>query len=108
MAQQRHVDLLDDLDGGMAQSTVVFGLDGKVYEIDLSAKNEAKLRKAMEPFVTNGRRVRGGVKRAGAVRTTVTATTDTIRQWAAANGYQVAPRGRVARSVVEAFEVANT
>ncbi|MEU0092949.1 Lsr2 family protein, partial [Kribbella sp. NPDC006257] len=47
MAQRVQVVLEDDLDGGKADETVTFGLDGSTYEIDLSKKNAAKLRDAL-------------------------------------------------------------
>ena len=47
MAQKTLVQLVDDLDGKPITNgrgeTVSFGLDGKDYDIDLSAKNAAKL-----------------------------------------------------------------
>ena len=39
MAQKITVALEDDLDGGPADQTVRFGLDGAEYEIDLSTSN---------------------------------------------------------------------
>ncbi|MBN9328662.1 MAG: Lsr2 family protein, partial [Cellulomonas sp.] len=36
MAQKVQVILVDDLDGGTADETVTFGLDGVSYEIDLT------------------------------------------------------------------------
>ena len=60
MAQQTTVTLTDDLDGGKAAETVTFGLDGRVYEIDLSKKNAAALRKALGEFTASARRVRAG------------------------------------------------
>ena len=51
MAQRVHIVLEDDLDGSAADETVTFGLDGANYEIDLSAKNAAKLRDALAPYV---------------------------------------------------------
>ena len=39
MAKTLIVKLSDDIDGGDADETVRFGLDGKAYEIDLSATN---------------------------------------------------------------------
>nr|WP_287016677.1 histone-like nucleoid-structuring protein Lsr2 [Gordonia sp. (in: high G+C Gram-positive bacteria)] len=30
-----------------------------------------------------------------------------IREWAVANGFEVSPRGRIARDAVEAYEAAN-
>src|SRR5207245_10053153 len=38
--------LIDDLDGGEAEGTVRFGLDGAEYEIDLSAGHAGALRRA--------------------------------------------------------------
>ena len=58
MAHQTSVTLVDDLDGGKAAETVVFGLDGASYEIDLSKKNAGTLRKALTEFVEHGRRVK--------------------------------------------------
>jgi len=61
MAQKHIVQLIDDLDQGAAAETVSFGLDGSSYEIDLSAKNAAKLRDALAVYVANARRAsRGG------------------------------------------------
>ena len=39
MAQKVQVTLEDDIDGGEAAETIVFGLDGVNYEIDLSQEN---------------------------------------------------------------------
>ena len=41
MAQKVKIILVDDLDGGSADETVRFGLDGVSYEIDLSSGNAA-------------------------------------------------------------------
>jgi hypothetical protein len=54
MAQKIQVLFIDDLDGGEAEGTVRFGLDGADYEIDLSAKNAAALRKALARRVIQG------------------------------------------------------
>ena len=45
MAQKVTVELEDDLDGGPADETVRFGVDGSEYEIDLSTKNAAAFRR---------------------------------------------------------------
>lgn len=61
MAKTVTVKLTDDLDGGTAEESVLFGLDGKSYEIDLSKRNAAALRKALLPYVEAARPVgRGG------------------------------------------------
>ena len=44
MAKITQVTLVDDLDGGAADETVLFGLDGDAYEIDLSEANAQALR----------------------------------------------------------------
>ena len=46
MAQKVQVILVDDLDGGDAEESVSFSLDGVSYEIDLSAENAEALREA--------------------------------------------------------------
>ncbi len=45
MAKQIVTLLTDDIDGGEADRTIEFGLDGVNYTIDLSDKNAGKLRK---------------------------------------------------------------
>ena len=60
MAQQTTVTLTDDIDGGKAAETVSFGLDGRIYEIDLSKKNATALRKALGEFTASARHVRAG------------------------------------------------
>ena len=40
MAQRAATELIDDLDGGGAERIVTFRLDGRLFEIDLSAENE--------------------------------------------------------------------
>ena len=105
MAQRVQVVLEDDFDGGTAEETVSFALDGAEYEIDLSAENAAELRNALAPWLaharkTGGRRRRGG-KAAG------DSSTSEIRAWAAAHGHNVSTRGRVSSQVREAYEKAH-
>ena len=57
MAQRTEIELIDDVDGTAATQTVRFALDGRDLEIDLSDKNAAKLRKALDPYVGAGRRL---------------------------------------------------
>ena len=56
MARQVIEKLIDDLDGGDAAETVTFGLDGATYEIDLSNKNAAAIRKSLARYVSVARR----------------------------------------------------
>jgi len=110
MAKQVITLLTDDLDGGEADRTVEFGLDGVNYTIDLSEKNAGKLRKALDPYLGVATRVgrSGGITtaRRGAPATTGRASRDqnqAIREWASKNGYEVSERGRIPSSIVEAY-----
>jgi hypothetical protein len=47
VAKQTTVILVDDLDGTEAAEQVEFAVDGRSYQIDLSAANSAKLREAL-------------------------------------------------------------
>ena len=68
MAQKRMLLLEDDVDGSNATKTIRFGLDGAQYEIDLSNKNAAKLRRALQPWADVARRVRGRTRRTARAR----------------------------------------
>ncbi|MEV4439823.1 Lsr2 family protein [Streptomyces sp. NPDC049577] len=111
MAQKVQVLLVDDLDGGEADETVTFALDGKTYEIDLNTDNADKLRAALEPYTKSGRRT-GGRAAAGRGKVRAAASagspdTAKIRAWAKENGYSVNDRGRVPAEIREAYEKAN-
>jgi hypothetical protein len=110
MAKQVITLLTDDLDGGEADRTVEFGLAGVNYTIDLSEKNTAKLRKALDPYLNVATRV-GRSSGDSRARRTAPATTgrasrdqnQAIREWASKNGYEVSERGRIPSSIVEAY-----
>jgi hypothetical protein len=109
MAKQTIVTMLDDLDGTKAAETVTFSIDGQAYEIDLSERNAAKLRRALEPFTAKARRAgsppaeRSRVTHVAAVGQSRNAL---IRAWAAAEGLTVPARGRIPQSVVTAYDAA--
>jgi hypothetical protein len=111
MAQKVQVILVDDLDGGEAEESVTFSLDGVSYEIDLSSENAEALREAISPWVGHARRVSGragrgrgpGRPRAAAAKTDLA----DVRNWARENGYQVSDRGRVSSEVMSAYDGAH-
>jgi len=107
MAQQITVQLVDDVDGGQADETVEFALDGVSYEIDLSAEHAATLREGLAEFVGSGRRTEKKMVIPVFRVTRVGADARTIRAWAKANGVQVNDRGRIHQSVIDQFELAN-
>lgn len=110
MAQKVEVLLVDDIDGGEADETVSFSLDGTTYEIDLSKKNAAKLRGGLEPFVAGARKARKPTTGRGG-RTTRTAgsreRSAEIREWAKSRGIKVNERGRIPANVIEQYEAAH-
>src|ERR1044072_2638588 len=108
MAKQVITLLTDDLDGGEADRTIEFGLDGVNYTIDLSEKNAGKLRKALEPYLTVAAKAgrTGGGGRIGSRAAAVPSRANreqnqAIREWAVKNGYEVSERGRIPASIVE-------
>ena len=109
MAKQTIVTMLDDIDGTAAAETVMFSIDGRAYEIDLSERNAAKLRRALEPFTAKARRA-GGTPPARSTVTNIAAVGQSrnalIRAWAAAQGLSVPARGRIPQSVVTAYDAA--
>lgn len=110
MAQKVTVQLVDDVDGSEAESTVEFGLDGVTYTIDLSAENAAHLREALATYVASARRT-GGRKRTPKAGKSSSAPSSAdrernqaIREWARKQGMQVSDRGRIPSEIVEAYD----
>lgn len=104
MARRTFVELVDDMDGGTADETVQFGLDGVAYEIDLTAENAAELREAFGVWAGKARRV-GGRRIAGKSRSGE--DTARIRAWAQEHGYSVGDRGRIPAEVRQAYKDAH-
>ena len=111
MAQKVQVILVDDLDGGSADETVTFALDGVSYEIDLTTDNAAKLRDSLSTWVGHARKVsRSGAKparRPSSRAATGGSSANTIREWARSSGYSVNERGRISAEIRAAYEAAN-
>ena len=107
MAKQTTVTMVDDLDGSEAAEQVEFAVDGRSYEIDLSAANSAKLRDVLAPFVSAARRA-GGRRPAAAPPAPPRPVADrqqnqAIREWAVAQGMKISERGRIPSNVLEAY-----
>lgn len=108
MAQKTVVELVDDLDGGEADETVFFALDGVDFRIDLSAENAARLRETLAEYVGHARKV-GGRKQAG--RTGARSDrpdAQVIRDWARRQGEAVAERGRISHELLTRFQQAHS
>ena len=110
MAQRIQTLFIDDLDGGEAEGTVRFGLDGTDYEIELSTAHAKALRKALEKYVVAGRKVSSPARRPGRGSRRSAAgdgpNSSEVREWAKAQGIEVRDRGRVPTELVVKFKAA--
>jgi hypothetical protein len=107
----------DDLDGKPAAETITFGLDGLTYEIDLTRKNAAALRRAFQPWQESARRVprssrngsTNGSRHHGSRRGSQSVPVDAkaVRAWAASNGIELSPNGRLPKDVLERYRAAH-
>jgi nucleoid-associated protein Lsr2 len=114
----RKVVFVDDLDGTEIPEgqggTITFSVRGEFYELDLGEKSQAKLDKALDPFISKATKVaapHSAVPARPTKRTTKVPGAgrdylDAVRRWANDNGYTVSNRGRIAANIVEAYEQA--
>jgi hypothetical protein len=105
----------DDLDGTPDAETIRFSYNGTSYTIDLGKRNRTAFEKALKPYIevaqkspgrrgaasSTGRRTRGGRRRGSSVDLSA------VRAWARENGLDVSERGRIAQSVVDAYNESN-
>lgn len=116
MSQRVQVLLLCDLhdDEVKGTETLLFGLDGSSYEIDVCDEHAKQYRDVMAPYVgaarkpgrgggSTARRPSSNGRRTGSDKNSVSE----IREWARQNGHQVNERGRIASSVLEAYHAAH-
>lgn len=108
MAQKIQTLFIDDIDGGAAEGTVRFALDGTEYEIDLNARHSEELRSALGHYVTHARKVGGAARKGTARGGRKTSNVDTVavRTWAREQGIGIKERGRVPASVLEQYHAA--
>ncbi len=110
LARTVQVHLTDDIDGGHADETIEFGLDGTTYEIDLSSANASALRTAFKAYVDAARKAGRGIRTPASRRPAVPlAKSDrsqnrAIRDWAKRKGLKLSERGRIPGHIVEQFE----
>ena len=113
MATQTVTSLVDDIDGSTeGVVTCAFGLGDSQFEIDLNASHREELEAVLAKFLEAARPAEGTPARRSRQKTKRVERSDrehtqVIRQWAKDNGYEVSERGRIAKSVVEAFEAAH-
>ena len=108
--QRERIELVDDLDGKPAQETVSFALDGVTYRIDLSTRNAAKLRAALEPYIAAGTKLPPPRShtvrpRSGSSPSSKSGTNEraAIRTWAFEQGHTLTNRGRIPKDILAAY-----
>ena len=109
MAQKIQTFLIDDLDGREAEGTVLFGLDGTQYEIDLSTSHAKELRTTLARYIDAGRRVTGSARRAvhnGRKAPGNGVSNTEVRAWAKTQGIEVKERGRIPAEVIAQYQAA--
>jgi thiazole synthase ThiGH ThiG subunit len=108
MARSVSVIITDDIDGSENAETVSFGFRGVTYEVDLGKKNQAKLERALAPFIEAGRRAPSGGRRRTASRARGSSADHTaVRAWARTAGLKVSERGRLSADIVRQYEDAH-
>lgn len=98
-----------------AEQTILFGLDGRNFEIDLSSKNAVKLRNDIEQWMAYARPI-GGIRKRTTIRPAVTRPQTgagdgmdaeqrkACREWLRNNGWpDLADRGRIPADAMAAF-----
>jgi hypothetical protein len=105
MAQKIQTLFIDDIDGGEAEGTIRFGLDGTDYEIDLSKDHTDALHTALGKYVEHARKVGGATRRQvrGGRRSADVIDTTKVRGWAKEQGIDIKDRGRVPGNIVEQY-----
>jgi len=107
LARTTTIQLIDDIDGSKAAETVHFAVDGRSYEIDLSAEHAEGLRHSLGAFIAAARRAAAGPAstRRGRGRPGPAGSphASAVRAWASENGIPVSGRGRIPEAVLAQY-----
>lgn len=107
------VEIIDDIDGAPATTTIEFAIGGKDYVIDLSDKHADEFNKALAPYIEHARHAPANKRKARKSRSSSEASRTKrqknaqIRAWALENGITVAKRGMLNQSVIDTYEAAH-
>ena len=95
-----------DLSGEPGAETTLIGFKGEVMELDLTAAERATLDELFAPYIARGRKLGPMAAKAFAPRKVPETTTEEraeIRNWARAEGYEVAGRGQIPNAIVTEY-----
>jgi hypothetical protein len=94
-----HDDLDDTIIENTSSASLSFGLDGKLYDIDLTPENQAVLRDLLAPYIQAATIHNSKAKPAKGSANDLKA----VRAWAVANGLPNSGRGRIPVAVHAAY-----
>ena len=112
--EYKTTELIDDITGVPADTTIPFSVNGKDYIIDLSDDNAAAFNEALAPYIEHARRAPAN-KRSNARKSRSSSAaarakrekTAQIRAWALENGVTVSKRGQLGQDTIAAYEAAH-
>jgi hypothetical protein len=112
MAQRVKTILISDLSGDEVESggeSISFGYRGSDYTIDLTAKEAAGFDKAMGMYVEHAQKASRSSRpsRSSAGGQNQRARVQNMKKWAAEQGMDYPKRGRLPKSLVDAYEAAH-
>ena len=99
-------ELIDDIDGTPAITSVNFSVGGTQYVIDLSEENLNEFQVVLAPYIKHGRRTTTRKPRSAAGRAKRQNAAE-IRAWGIEKGYLKSARGRLGPTVIAAYEAAH-
>lgn len=108
--EYKTTELVDDIDGSPATTTIEFSVNGKHLIIDLSEANAAAFNEALAPYIEHARRAPANKRKSRSSSAAARAKrekTAQIRAWATANGHTIAKRGQLSQDIVAAYEAAH-
>jgi nucleoid-associated protein Lsr2 len=105
VASKTVVELFDDLDGGRADETVKFALDGVEYEIDLSTANAASLRDTLAVYIGHAHRPARRPRRAAEETVATVAASTTASSTPTGNHARNGRNGKVSDSASMTAEI---
>jgi hypothetical protein len=108
MAKTIITQVTDDIDGTKNAETVSFSVGNDQYTIDLSRKNRSKFEAALKPYIQAGTKLSKRSGREGASTGRGRSKSSgpdlaAVRAWAAKEGMEVATRGRISQTVMDAY-----
>lgn len=111
VATKMITELVSDISGkpierGKGRS-VDFSYEGVLYRVDLTNDEVADFENALRPYLEAGRKIEGQRRRTHASSTKKRDFDPAaVRAWAAGQGIEVSPRGRIKAEIVEKYRAA--